>query len=354
MAVGVAEGELGARVGALAAADRPRALWPAGKDEIQLSHEGALALGAVLAHGRRPGALGRGEDRRPHQRGEVTADRKRALHLDHGLKEGVRGPGRVGAHQDRGRLVLAHLARQLSARVHEHADVIGGGVGGGVAGVQDTCERLAGGVQIAEQRVKAEAARVGGGDALLLRVRGHQGGVDVEDDLVRARTRRPGARSGARSGRSDAIEVLGVDRGDHTPGGRVRGDCAVQIDLIAQRPQVRQAVAAVGEHHRQVAQDPPGIVGRGGLSGRRHRRAEVVCQPEPVGQLDEQRAAGVRHHCGGVRHDLYLLLARPTRHLHEILLGGVDEASIPPFSPPSRTSRRPAALRRRALLQGPG
>ncbi len=91
---------------------------------------------------------------------------------------------------------------------------------------------------------------------------------------------------------------------DHPPGGRVRGDLAKQIDLIAQRPQIRQAVAAIGEHDGQVAHHAAGIVGRGAPAGARHRLAEPGAQAEPVDQLNKQCAAGVGHHPGRVRHDV--------------------------------------------------
>lgn len=57
---------------------------------------------------------------------------------------------------------------------------------------------------------------------------------------MRARPGRPGTLTGARSVDPDRLEALGTDRVDHPEGGRVRGDGAVQIDLIAKRSQIGQ------------------------------------------------------------------------------------------------------------------
>ena len=58
-------------------------------------------------------------------------------------------------------------------------DVIGGGVGGGVAGTQQAGQRLARLGEITEQRMEAEAALVVAGRFFLLGVGGDQGGADL-------------------------------------------------------------------------------------------------------------------------------------------------------------------------------
>jgi hypothetical protein len=47
---------------------------------------------------------------------------------------------------------------------------------------------------------------------------------------------------------------IGGDPFQHPPGGRGRGHRSEQLRLVPQGSQVAQAVAAVGQHHRQVAQ----------------------------------------------------------------------------------------------------
>jgi hypothetical protein len=95
-----------------------------------------------------------------------------------------------------------------------------------------------------------------------------------------------------------------LHRGDGPPGGALRGDRAEQRQLIAQGTQVAERVPAVGEHHRQVAQHRARIMGRATLAGVGHRLAQRLCEAEPVGELNKERAAGVRHKAGGVRDDL--------------------------------------------------
>jgi hypothetical protein len=67
----VSEGELGARVGKLAAADGPGPRWPGCQVEVaQLTDGLALSDLAVLADRRPPGVLRHGQDRLPHRLGE--------------------------------------------------------------------------------------------------------------------------------------------------------------------------------------------------------------------------------------------------------------------------------------------
>jgi hypothetical protein len=74
----------------------------------------------------------------------------------------------------------------------------------------------------------------------------------------------------------------------------VRGDPAEEVLLIAQRSEVREAVAAVCEHHAEVAHDRAGVVGRAALARLPELLAERVCQPDLVGHRDEQGAARMR------------------------------------------------------------
>ncbi len=97
--------------------------------------------------------------------------------------QAVRGAGGVGAHEDLG--VAATRGRDLLERVQGDLDVIGGSVGAGVAGPQETGQRLraegiAGLVEVGEQRVEAEAALAGAGGSLLLGVGGDERRVDVD------------------------------------------------------------------------------------------------------------------------------------------------------------------------------
>src|SRR5487761_1741939 len=102
IAVDVAEGELGAGMRDLAAADRPCALGPGAELELaEFRDIGAVTLLTVLAKSGRPRLGRQGENRRPHRSGEVEADREAQLAFAHRVDQLMGGAGGVGAHQDR-------------------------------------------------------------------------------------------------------------------------------------------------------------------------------------------------------------------------------------------------------------
>jgi hypothetical protein len=110
--------------------------------------------------------------------------------------------------------------------------------------------------------VKAEAALEVHRGAFLLGMRADQRRVDIDHDARRSRAQLPRARSGSRPRGAQRLERLRlagkpVDQPERR---RVRRDRAKQRLLIAHRPQVRQAVAAVGEHHRQIADHTTQVV----------------------------------------------------------------------------------------------
>ena len=100
-------------------------------------------------------------------------------------------------------------------------EVIGRGVGAGVAGPQDRGKRLTGLGQVAEQWMKAEAALVGAGGGLLFGVGGEEAGVDVEDQLLGPGAGIPGTLQRHRPGDADRFEQARVDRLQHPVGRRL-------------------------------------------------------------------------------------------------------------------------------------
>jgi hypothetical protein len=92
---------------------------------------------------------------------------------------------------------------------------------------------------------------------------------------------------------------IGGDPFQHPPGGRGRGHRSEQLRLVPQGSQVAQAVAAVGQHHRQVAQHGRIRMAAGGGSP----PAQRLGQSDPVGQLPQQRRAGMPDHPGAVGGD---------------------------------------------------
>ncbi len=158
----------------------------------------------------------------------------------------------------------------------------------------------------------AEAALEVAVRQLLLRVGARQRRVDIEHGALRAfalardpplgaRPQPPRPRARDRDRRAQALKAPLVDRVDHPKRRRVRRHLTEQVDLVAQRAHVRQAVAAVGEHHRQVTQHHPGVVRRAPLPRRRHRRRQRPRQPNSIRRPRQQRAARMPHLTGSVR-----------------------------------------------------
>jgi len=157
VAVVVGEGELGAGVGALAPDDHARALRPAREVE-PLGDLGDLAVGplrAVLTQRRAPGALGQRLDRLTDRLGQVEADREADPSLARPVEQLVGGAGRIDAQQDVDRLDA--IGRDLPQRRFGDGDLVGCGVGAGVARAQQPGGGLGGLIDVGQQRVKAEA-----------------------------------------------------------------------------------------------------------------------------------------------------------------------------------------------------
>lgn len=95
------------------------------------------------------------------------------------VQERLRSSGTVRADEDR--CAVAVGVRDLGQRMVEDGDVVGGGVGAGIAGPEQSGQGFAGVVQEAQQRVVAEAALVGRRCLLFLGMAGDQGGVEAQD-----------------------------------------------------------------------------------------------------------------------------------------------------------------------------
>jgi hypothetical protein len=270
--------------------------------------------------------------------------------------EPVGGPGGVGAHHDG---LVTGSRGQLRQGEVDHVDVVGDGVGAGVAGPQDAGQRLAGAVaavQAAHQRVEPEAALVGPGRALLVGVRGHQGGVHVHQQQpihVGAGLPRPcpGLRPGGPQP-GQAVFVAG-DSLDHPPGGRGGRYLAEQRRLVAQHRKIRKAVPAVGQHHHKVAQHASGPMPMPpGLPATRPP-AKRLGEPQPVGQLDQQQRAGVAddavpvgsdvnpRDCLGTLHQQGALLEPGLQPSDSRILPAQEGTCMPAHAPPSPLMNSP-------------
>ena len=175
----------------------------------------------------------------------------------------------------------------------EDADVVGDGVGPGVARAEHPRERLAGRVGETEQRVEPEPALVGrGGSILALGVDLDKGGVDVEEDRARCRSWPTSAcQTSARTwARASAMpeRVVGVDLVEGAQHRRVRGDEPEQVLASAQVLDVRAALAAAGQHQGHLDEDLAPVVQRE-RSPRKGIAAESE-SPRPNRSAKEQRA----------------------------------------------------------------
>jgi len=141
----------------------------------------------------------------------------------------------------------------------------------------------------------------------------------------------PGARPRATVSSPQPLEAVGVtgDPVDHPKRRRARRDLPKQRLLIAERAQIGQAVAAVGEHHRQVTHDAAHVVA--GLTRLEIAKAQRQRprQPRLVGDLGQQRAARVRHQARSVRRHFYGYPAPIVRHLQGDPPESVLQASTP-------------------------
>jgi hypothetical protein len=130
--------------------------------------------------------------------------------------------------------------------------------------------------------------------------------VTLPKALARPRVRRP-----------DRLQQLrlGGDALDDAKRRGVRRDRTEQGLLVAHRAQIGDALAAVGEHHGQVANDPARIMTTPPLFKAGQPPRQRACEPELVGDARQQRAARVREQPGSVRRDFYGYPASITHHL---------------------------------------
>jgi hypothetical protein len=140
-------------------------------------------------------------------------------------------------------------------------------------------------------------------------------------------------------------------------GRRLRCDRSEECVLATQDAEITDAVAALGDCHREVAQDDSGIVGRAALAGRRHRLRKRLGEAGPVGQLAQEKYSCMRDKTFAVRRDFYLCVERSSFHLPGVLLGSPNRSSQTAFSRAGRTfpgGSVKALLRFRGLSQGLG
>ena len=242
----------------------------------------------------------------------------------------VRRAGRVRANQDLHALDV--LDGDLRKRQVDHRLVIGGGIRPGVPGAKDHRERLPGLVRVRAQRVKPVPVLVIPRRLLLLRVRGDQGGIDVDREGLRPAGKLPEPRSGARVRIADRVQQARHRRDpvDHPECGRVKRHRPKQRLLLTNPAEIRDALAAVREHHGEIADHPARIMTTPPLLDPRQPHRQRAGEPDLVRDPPEQRDPDVRHQPRPVRRDFYRYRASITHHLQ----GETSELGIQDFSNP--------------------
>ena len=213
--------------------------------------------------------------------------------------------------------------------------MIAGVVGAGIAGTEQPGDDLVGLADAAEQRMEAEAALVRPGGALLVRVGGDQGGVEVEGDVIRTDAVLPSVSPSLGPGLANRSEVeVGGECIDHPPSGGDRGHFPEEVRLVVQDRQVGEAVPTVGDADSEVTQHLTGVMSAPTLLQAGEPPGQRRGQPDPVGQLDQKVAAGVRNHPVAVR-----------RHHRSRPLGTLHLESAPLFGILERSATRVSLVR---------
>jgi hypothetical protein len=96
---------------------------------------------------------------------------------------------------------------------------------------------------------------------------------------------------------------------------RSRRDRPEQCLLVTDRAQVGQAIAAAGEHHREIPDHTAQVMTRPPLLEPSQLARQRAREPRPLSDLRQQRRPRVRHKTLSVRRDSYRYPAPIARHL---------------------------------------
>lgn len=334
----IEQGELGSGVRPLAAHDDAGT----GRAAVQINHAGqlgdlrAVTQRPVLVQGGMPKAVGHGPDSAADRLGDGVSDREEGTdsafpHAADVGEEGFRGSGTVGADQDVGAMPVG--VGDLRECLVEHLDVIRGGVGSGVTGPQPPRHSFAGVGEETQQRMEAEAAFIGRGGLFLVRVAGDQPGVEVQNQAGKFSSAGPSSRyalavlgglhpgdfPGRSAGRSQRSECSLVGVGEQPPSRGRGGDRAKYLALVPQHGQVRDGLAAVGEHHREVGGDASRIMSGPARPKRSESGGVRGTQPGGISEIRQQPCPGMPDHPRTIGTDLDLGTQPDTLHVESAL-----------------------------------
>ncbi len=216
------------------------------------------------------------------------------------VQPGLGGAGTVAADQDRRAVPM--LVGDLGERLVGDLDVVGGGVRPGVPGPEHPGQRFVGVVQPGQQGVIAKSVLERGRSLRLLRMAGHQAGVEVDhqtrhgdpgadqggDRTARLGAEQPGPFTRDGPGPLQRVQPGGLDPVQYPPGRRGRGDRPEQAGLVAQHRQIRDRLTAIGQQHRQIGQHPTRCVRRPASTALAGRGVERLRQPDRRRHIGQQ------------------------------------------------------------------
>jgi hypothetical protein len=125
----------------------------------------------------------------------------------------------------------------------------------------------------------------------------------------------PGAGAGMRDTDGGQQPWRGRDPVDHPKRRRVRRHLPEQHVLLTNGTEVRHALAAVGQHHREIADYPARVMPATPLLDRCQPQRQRPRESDLVSNLRDQRRARVRDQARSVRRDFYGYGASITHHL---------------------------------------
>jgi hypothetical protein len=243
----------------------------------------------------------------------------------------------------------AQAAGQLREREPGDLDMVGGGVGPGASVPEHDRQRLAvparAVVGEGGQGVEAERPLPGSGGLLLLRVRDHDGGVQVDGDQAAAgsRGRVPGQRPrplpGCRPGAPDRFQRPGQVRGqlaDQPGHHRVGRDRARELRLLSQHRDIRQAVAAQRDRRGQVGHDLARVVDRPWRPPPGQPARQAPAQAGDPHRLPQQDRPGLRDQPPAVSGHRDAASTCAILHLESAFGSGTDRTLDKPHPPRSK------------------
>ncbi len=264
----------------------------------------------------------------------------------------LRRAGAVETEKDR--VTVAVLVRDLGQCCVDGGDVIGGGIASSVAWPQHPGQGFVGVVAEGQHRMETPAVFERRCGLFLLRVGDRDRGVLVDHQHrtpVPSQQRRPGHHrgrqhragrfatlgpshlAGRRPGLRDRGQTHVSDRVQNTPACRVRGHRPEHTRLITERGDIADALPAISDHHRQIAQHPTRVVRRLRRGPTGEHRRQLRGQRGPVRQISQQPRPRVRHDTITVSRHHNRRASTSSVHLESAFPFGINEPSASSESP---------------------